>query len=257
MLIDYHIHPLAHGGYRYTAERLMQFVDRASALGIEQIGFADHEGFASLIDLEVLDSVRRMADGSSRVEVLLGIEIDYRPERENEIRELVQSRPFDYVIGSVHHIGDWPFDHPDYRDGFEGQDIDGVYKAYYRLVEQAAGSGLFDIIGHMDLVKIWGHRPVSKETAFVLPFISLLKETGTVVEINTAGLRKPVQEIYPGQAVLELLFQHGIPVTFGSDAHSPQEVGEGLELAWELACRVGYRKMVCFRGRKKQFVPLK
>lgn len=255
MLIDYHVHARAHGEYSYSPEWISQFLTRAQACDIGQIGFCEHEAYCQDIDFSAVRAAHSNQFQGMRVRI--GLEVDYRPGREQEIADLTGSQAFDFIIGSVHHIGDWPFDHPDYKDGFVRQDIDEVYQSYYSLVHRAFESGLFDILGHMDLIKVWGHRPARfSETSFMEPLLKSLKRTGIVVEVNSGGLRKPVSELYPSQAMLDMLFNASIPITFGSDAHKPEEVGTGLKEAFQSARQAGYRIMMCFNRRRQILSPM-
>ncbi|ADI02343.1 histidinol-phosphatase [Syntrophothermus lipocalidus] len=254
MLVDYHVHVLAHGEYEYTEERIRQFLDQARRQGITEIGLAEHEEWGRRIRPEVLEVVRMNASG---ICVRQGMEIDYNFEREGEIRGIIKKWDLDFVIGSVHFIDGWGFDRPDSRSGFDGADIDELYERYFRLVAQAVRSGLFDVIGHLDLIKIWGHRPARKrDLEYVEPFLLQMKRSGVVVEINTAGLRKPVNEMYPSPSLLKALFEADIPITFGSDAHEPGDVGRDLAKARELARQAGYRWCVGFDRRQRYEVTI-
>jgi histidinol-phosphatase (PHP family) len=187
----------------------------------------------------------------------VGIEVDYKPEREAEIKSFLAEKPYDFAIGSVHHLGEWPFDHPDHRDGFLTRDVEEIYQEYYALVRRVVKSNLFDVVGHLDLIKVWGFKPPAhKETTFLTPLLSEIRASGMVVEVNTGGLRKPVSEIYPSEILLRELFAYNIPITFGSDAHHPDDLGYALSSASQIAWGVGYRTMVGFSRRQKLFYPI-
>ena len=173
--------------------------------------------------------------------VLLGIEADFRPDTVEPVGELLAAYPFDYVIGSVHFVEDWGVDDPRSVDGFDTRDIDELYLAYYDLVGRAAETGLFTIMGHLDLVKKFGHRPTHSLETTLDALARRLAAAGVAVEINTAGLRKPVREMYPAPPVLRALARHQVPVTFGSDAHAPLEVGKDFDRAASLARECGYQ----------------
>lgn len=255
MSIDYHVHALAHGEYEYSREWLEKFLERAERQGIAELGFAEHEEFIHRIEFGVVDEAIR--SNRRGVQVRTGLEMDYKPGRDDEIRGIIKGQAFDFIIGSIHYIDDWAFDHPDFRDVFEQKDIDKVYERYYNLVLQAIQSRLFDILGHLDLVKIWGHRPLYRtEIDYVKPLLKDMKRTGIVVEINTAGLRKPVGEIYPSERLLAALYDANIPITFGSDAHHPNDVGKNLVEARNMAKRAGYRVCVGFKRREAFAVPI-
>ena len=112
MLQDYHVHALAHGEYQYTYEWLKQFLITARERQIFELGFAEHDEFVSQIDTSVL---KRLQEEFPDIKLRLGLEVDYIPGREDYIQQLEQSCDFDYIIGSVHFIDGWGFDHPDFR----------------------------------------------------------------------------------------------------------------------------------------------
>lgn len=248
MLNDYHIHALSHGEYRHTIEWLSLFLDKARQLHLSEIGFSEHDEFRHLIDHTSINELRELYP---EIKIKTGLEVDYQPERENEIRQIKTSYDWDYLIGSVHSIKGWGFDHPDNKKGFADNDIDEIYYNYFNLIKKAAESNYFNIIGHLDLVKIWGLRPIKKTAlhyaALALPTI---KEAGMAVEINTSGLRKPVGEIYPAPEILGKMHSLKIPVTLGSDAHHPREVGMNFQEALLMAKRAGYQEIVVFENKR-------
>jgi len=254
MLLDYHVHAIAHGEYEYNEEWICRFLEKARQQELREIGFTEHDEYYSLIDFAV---VRKLQDKFPDVKIRMGLEVDYVPGREEEIKKLIKLNPYDYIIGSVHFIDGWGFDHPDFKDEFENRDIDEVYEAYFELVTKAVKAGLFDVVGHIDLVKIWGHRPKKNSTAYYIGnVLDCIKNSGTVIEINTSGLRKPVAEVYPSLDVLEMMLTMDIPITLGSDAHHPDQLGDNIRQVVLLAKKTGYRRVVAFNKRKKIFVPL-
>jgi histidinol-phosphatase (PHP family) len=248
-LPDYHTHTARCG---HASGTPADYVAAARAVGLLAIGISDHlpllpepDPELSMPACELGDYVAEVLELKARFPgfVLLGIEADYRPETVDEVAALLGAWPFDYVIGSVHHIGDWNFDHPAHSAEFDVRQIDEVWAEYFELVGAAADSGLFTILGHLDLVKKFGHRA----TRFLAPeldrLLSRIGRAGMAVEINTAGLRKPVEEVYPSADILRRLGRAGIPITFGSDAHQPEDVGRDFALAVELARSVGYTEL--------------
>jgi histidinol-phosphatase (PHP family) len=182
--------------------------------------------------------------------------LDYIPGREEYMAAMAARREYDYIIGSVHFINGWGFDHPDFKSGFEHRDIDEIYQDYAALLIKMADSRLFDVVGHIDLVKVWGHRP-SKRSAlhYLQPVLESIKNSGMAVEINSAGLRKPVAELYPAADVLQTMFDLNVPIIFGSDAHHPDQVGAGLPEACEAARKAGYRYLVRLSRRQRIITP--
>lgn len=245
-LPDYHTHTARCGHAVGTPE---QYVVAARAAGLLGIGIADHVPLLPEHDPELSMEACELADYVGEVlalktaypgYVLLGIEADFRSHTVDDLGPLLQSQPFDYVIGSVHHLGDWGFDDPRQMEGYAGRDIDDMWVQYFQLVGDAAESGLFTILGHLDLVKKFGHRPTRVLAAELERLVSRIARAGVVVEINTAGLHKPVREAYPTVDILRRLHESGVSVTFGSDAHRPEEVGRDFTHAVGLAREAGY-----------------
>lgn len=240
---------------------LDEYILAAMAKGITEFGFSDHapipdhlrEGITMApheIEEYISAVIAKKKEYSGRIDVKLGFEVDYPLFGTLEKRYLDDSR-FDYIIGSVHFIDGWGFDNPDNAWRFGERDIDSIYTDYYRILESLASSGLCDIIGHFDLVKKFGHRPVSDMSKVVERIAKILSARGTVVEINTSGLLKPVAEIYPSDDIIEILFRENVPVTLGSDSHSPGDVCYGYPDAIEKLKRTGYRKVSGFSRRKR------
>ena len=255
MLQDYHVHALAHGEYQYTYDWLKKFLTIARERQITELGFAEHDEFISQIDTNVL---KRLQEEFPDIQLRLGLEVDYIPGREDYIQQIIHSYDFDYIIGSVHFIDGWGFDHPDFRHLFEGKDIDRVYGRYFELVQMAVKSGLFDIIGHLDLIKIWGYRPQQNNIMFhVEPLLNSIKAADMIIEINSAGLRKPVGELYPQQEIIDLMASKQIAATLGSDAHHPGQVGEGLQEFRGVLLNAGFTHLVSLQQRLPRMQPLK
>jgi histidinol-phosphatase (PHP family) len=245
-LPDYHTHTARCG---HASGDPSEYVARGRALGLTGIGIADHLPLLPEPDPELSMAVCDLGDYVAEVQalkaadpgyVLLGIEADYRPQTVTEVRALLDGHPFDYVIGSVHHLGAWGFDDPRQMDEYDKRDIDDVWVEYFELVGDAAESGLFTILGHLDLVKKFGYRPTRTLDIELDRLVERIARTGVLVEINTAGLHRPVGEAYPTLDILRRLYDAGVPVTFGSDAHRPEEVGRDFDQAVELALAAGY-----------------
>ncbi|MHB1162344.1 MAG: histidinol-phosphatase HisJ family protein [Chloroflexota bacterium] len=266
-LVDYHIHTTRCG---HAEGAMEEYVEQALALGLAEIGFSDHlhlywipreQRDPSLAmaeeDLpEYVESVLRLRERYPRIPIRLGVEADYIPGHEELLRRLLAPYPWDYVYGSIHFIGDWGFDDPKYVDRYALWDIDELYRRYFGLVKDAAGSGIFDLMGHLDVVKKFGHRPKGDVAELYREVVSALKAAGVAVEVSTAGLRKPVGEIYPGPALLAECARQGVPASLGSDSHKPSEVGIHFDRALEALRAAGYREIVRFEGRKRVAVPL-
>jgi histidinol-phosphatase (PHP family) len=206
---------------------------------------------------EYVAEVRRAQQAFPRLTIKLGLELDYLPGQEDWVRELAARQPWDYFIGSVHYVENkWDVDNPNKVSEWEKHDPFEVWTAYFERLARAAELGLFDIIGHVDLPKKFGYYPARDCTHLFRQFIQAAQAGGVAIELNTAGLRKECQEIYPSRQILELAHQAGVAITFGSDAHAPAEVGMNLAEAVALARSVGYTHWRRFNCRQGEMVAL-
>ncbi len=257
-ICDYHMHTPLCG---HAVGEPEQYAAQAIKLDLKEIGFSDHLPLLSHEDPKIsmnrsqlplyhkmIENVKKNHDPILRVRI--GIEADYLEGYEEQTRNLLASYPYDYVIGSVHFIKDWGFDDPAQRQGWTGKDIDQVYHDYFDLLRKSAQSELFDIMGHVDLVKKFGHRPQEDMSGEVQKTAEVFRDAGVAIEINTAGLRKPVGEMYPAPWMLKVYRKAGVLLTFGSDAHDPKDVGRDFEEALALAQAAGYKKYILFKNRK-------
>jgi histidinol-phosphatase (PHP family) len=257
MLIDYHMHTTFSDG---LSERHGDYVKSAVNKGIGEIGFSEHIclknpswGMKMSSAPAMIEKVKSIKAG---IPVKLGVEMDFLPGLEGEIKKILNSNPFDYVIGSVHFIGDWMFDEGDSPE-YKKWDIYELYRAYFDLVQQAAKSGLFDIIAHPDLIKKLGYRPKKDFSSVLERTAEVLKKEDVCIEINTGGLMSPCKEIYPSEKFLKICFDHGIPITLGSDAHKPEHVGRAFDKAVKIIKSVGYEEISRFTGRERELIPLR
>jgi histidinol-phosphatase (PHP family) len=245
-LPDYHTHTARCGHAKGSAA---DYVEAARSRGLSGIGISDHLPLLHTTDPGVTMSLDELSAYVAEVQelkakypgyVYLGIEADYRRDTIQDVVELLRTHPFDYVIGSVHFLDGWGFDDPSQVGEFEERDVDEVYRTYYAHLEEAAGAGAFTMLGHLDLVKKFGHRPVDSLDAEIERVADKMAGHGVVAEINTSGLHKPVAEIYPSDHVLAILRRRGVAVTFGSDAHTPTDVGRDLVAAVYAATKAGF-----------------
>ncbi|MHB1125938.1 MAG: histidinol-phosphatase HisJ family protein [Bacillota bacterium] len=248
MPVDYHVHAMGHGEGIHSPEILKQFIQTAVQRGVRELGFSEHDWYLEQVDTS---QIRKVAATCPGVAVLVGLEVDHAPGREAEIAAMLAGHDWDYLIGSVHQIGGWMFDHPDYFQVYGDWDPDELYATYFKLVENMVKTGLYDIVGHLDLVKINRCRPRKDVLELVDPLLRVISASGMVVEINTNGLYKPVQEFYPQKQILSRCFEYDIPITLGSDAHQADAVGRSFAEALELARGVGYRQVTGFYRRVK------
>lgn len=255
---DYHMHtPLC----RHATGEPVEYARRAREIGLKEIGFTDHSPMAQddFDDWRMLDcqlnsyiaAVELARQEVPEVRILIGLEVDFLPGHEPWIQALAARHEWDYFIGSVHYISDhWAIDNPRFISRWKEHQPFDVWQKYFKLLTQAASSGLFDIVGHADLPKKFNIRPEQDCRPMFDDFLGAAARSGIAMELNTAGLRKDCKEIYPSRQILEMAFDRRIPITFGSDAHAPEEVGANFEAAVRLARDVGYRTSIRFEKRK-------
>ena len=263
MLVDYHTHNVL---CKHADGVLEDYVQQAIKLGLNEIGLSDHTPMPNNWDKEVRmteelfwseykPKVLELKEKyKNQITIKFAVEGDFFPGTENWVKEFNAKNEFDYVIGSVHYLGEWGFDDPQYVGKYDEKDVDEIYIEYYRHIKRSAESGLFDIVGHCDLVKKFGHRPTKNMEAILRETFKVVKDSGMAVEINTSGLRKPVKEIYPSEQILRIISEYGIPLTLGSDAHFPTDVGRDFDKAKQLIDKYGNGKISLFTNRKRSEV---
>jgi histidinol-phosphatase (PHP family) len=255
---DYHMHtPLC--GHAVGAPE--EYVAQAVKIGLKEIGFSDHAPMVHkrmpgiTMDFDEVSKYHAMIEDvrkrfASSISIKIALESDFLPGYESRTKSIIDSYPYDYIIGSVHFIDDWAFDDPAEREYWKKHEVDEVYRKYYALLRQSAKTGYFQIIGHCDLPKKFGARPTADLTDDIRETAKVFKQTGVAIEINTAGLRKPIAEMYPAPNCLKIYHDAGVPLTFGSDAHDPKDVGKDFDKAVALAQWAGYSEYLVFKNRR-------
>jgi histidinol-phosphatase (PHP family) len=264
LIADYHVHTFMCG---HASGTLDEFVEAAIAKGLNEIGIADHMPLYYFEDPElamapgelplyverVIDLKKRYRD---RITVRLGIEADYHPGTQRVRAATLGEYQWDYVIGSVHILGDWVFDDPRRLERYQGLDIDQFYLDYLREVGDLVETGLYNTVGHADLAKKFDVRPSIDLEPHYRELLGKIKAAGMCYEVNTAGLRWPVEEMYPAESFVRLAAEMGVPVTLGSDAHVPGDVARDFDRALALIRSAGYREFAAFEGGRMRLVPL-
>ncbi len=233
------------------------YIKKAIAEGIDIFGFSDHApmdfdpryrmGFEEMRAYE--DDVKRAKrEYEKEIDIRLAYEVDYLP---GHIDERVLSADVDYLIGSVHFIDRWGFDNPEFIGKYEGADIDAIWQDYFDLVENMAKCGKFDIVGHLDLIKVFKYIPKTDVRLIAQKAMDAIKRADMAIEINAAGYRKPIGEPYPSRELLQMAFEREIPITFGSDAHKPEQVGYKKDEIAAFAKSVGYTEAVHYIKRDR------
>jgi histidinol-phosphatase (PHP family) len=275
MLTDYHLHlrPDDAGTdfERYfTPENVDRYRAAAAAAGIEELGVSEHVyRFRQALDLwrhpfwveNAVDDLDAYCEFVGETPLRLGIECDHVPGAEERIAALLEERDFDYVVGSVHFVGegDAAVDHEGFDVWDSGGDADEIWRRYFEALAACARSGLYDILAHPDLVKVWGRaRPLPERdlSDFYEPAVEAIAESGIAVEISTAGLRKPAAEIYPARAFAEMCVEAGASFALSSDAHLPEQVGYEYDRAVEFLDEIGVGEICVFEQRRRSLAPL-
>ncbi len=252
-MIDYHLHVIAHGDRPMTVENILRYCEVAEARGVRQMGITEHDRYVDDIDLAAFQEAR---ERSRDVGLRLGIEIDFVPGQEERMQQDATALPYDYVIGSVHRVDGREIDRATDRSIYEDYETYDLYEAYYANVREAALSGRFEVLGHPDLIKIFREFPERDITGILEETADAVADSGVVVDVNAAGLRKPVGEIYPSRKLLTMFHRRGVPIVLSSDAHAPEEVAAGYDRSLELVRDVGYREVATFENGERGRLPL-
>ena len=256
---DLHTHTILCG---HAAGQPEEFLDAAIAKGLKYYGISDHlpcpDGFdqeSRMMMLQypeyrqIVADMKKRAEGSG-TEVLYSCEMDYVPGRMREVADFVIPEHYDYIIGSIHTVNGFLVDHPDYTPRFLECGVDFMWNMYFDMLCEFVTGFPFHILGHADLLKVFGYR--HSDSAVVnqrmYSVFELCAEKNIMVEINTAGWRKPVGEQYPSFELLKLAHQCGCSITLGSDAHKPEQIAADFDKAVELAEAAGFSCAYAFKN---------
>jgi histidinol-phosphatase (PHP family) len=275
VLTDYHVHlrpddvPATPAERYFTAANAERYRAVAEERGIAELGVAEHVyRFRQALEYwdhpwwvpQAIDDLDDYcAFVREETDLRLGIEADFVPGREDRMANLLESREWDFVVGSVHFLRDLSLDTDEFSVWGRGESPDKVWRRYFETVAASARSGLYDLIAHPDLVKYWGDRdrtPDRDLRYFYEPAVEAFAESGVAVEMSTAGLRKPAGEIYPARPYLEMVLDAGCPIALSSDAHTPEQVGFEYERALELLDELGVRELTVFERRDRRMEPI-
>jgi histidinol-phosphatase (PHP family) len=251
---DYHSHPQGHRIQPYNQKLLQPWVDHARSRGLTDIAFTDHDRYHEGIDFGEIEKLRA---ANPDINIRAGIELDNDPVRSSAGRRWVEKNwdRLDFVLGSVHFLErpDQMFDSvPAGAEQFAGRDIDHIYADYFRRVREVTATGLVDCLSHLDLIKIHGHRPKTKIETLLEETLDFIAARSLCIELSTAGWRKPVNELYPSDGIIQLAIAKGIQFTTASDAHSHAQLGENYDRLAEKMVRLGIRKVCVFGKHESQ-----
>mgnify|MGYP000244584414 CR=1 FL=1 len=266
MLIDYHTH---HNRCGHAIGSLEDYILRGIEIGLDQLGLSDHmpllhvdpatyySGMAMAMEelpRYVEECLHLKNKYQDQIDIRIGLEADYIEGYEPQIEQIVDTYPWDYVIGSVHFLGEWDISDSRQLDGWQDRDADEVYKQYYEAVQKAARTGFYDYIGHFDVIKRFGFTPNSDMTTLEKETLDVIHQHGLAIELNASGLRMPVKEMFPSRRVLEYCLDLGIPLIIGSDAHKPHNLAQYLDQATALLKEIGFTQLATFSKRSRIMV---
>lgn len=265
VLTDYHTHtPLC----RHAEGEPEQYLDQALAADLAEYGISDHAPQAPepfddwrMLEDELpkyfawIETARRHAAG--RIPVRAGLECDWLPGCHDWIGRLDGQYNWDYLIGSIHYLGDqWDFDNPKWLGRWAEIDVEEIWTLYWKEYTAMARSGLFDLLGHPDLIKKFSYRPAGDLRRFYDPVIEAIAGSKTAIELNTAGFHKPCAEQYPSTEFLTLAAEAQIPITLSSDAHHPSEVARDFDKGLQLIKEAGFTRLCRFQNRERTQVAI-
>ncbi len=268
MFIDYHTHHVRCG---HALGQLEEYVQRGIEIGLEQLGLSDHmpllhvdpamyyPGMAmplTELPFYVEECLALKEKYRGQIDIKVGLEADYIEGYEDRIERIVMDYPWDYVIGSVHFLGEWDISDSRQLDGWNGQDPDKVYCRYYDAVQKAASTGFYDFTGHIDVIKRFGFKPAENMVALEKATLDVIKQQNMAIELNASGLRSPAAEMFPSRRILEYCCRQGIPVTVGSDAHQPKRLAQFVDEATNLLKEIGFKELATFDQRKRIMVQI-
>ncbi len=257
MIVDLHNHTKL---CNHASGETYQYIEEAIKSGTKYFGFSDHApmdfdpkyrmSFEQMNDYknDIFQAKEKYKD---KIEILFGYEVDYL---KGHMDKRVLNAKVDYLIGSVHFIDGWGFDNPEFIGKYESQNIDEIWQKYFDTIEEMANTKLFDIVGHLDLIKVFKFLPNKPILEIAKKALHAIKKADMVIEINMAELRKPIAQPYPSIELLQEIYKLNIPITFASDAHKPKQVGLYAKEIQEIAKNIGYKECVIFRKRKKEFI---
>jgi len=257
VIVDIHNHTTL---CNHAEGQMEEYIEKAIKTGTKIFGFSDHApmnydkkyrmDFNQMkIYEQKIENLKKVY--KNKITVLSGYEVDFL---EGFVDKRVLNSKVDYLIGSVHFLKGWGFDNPEFIGHYKSKDIDKIWEEYFDAVVQMVKSGNYDIVGHIDLVKVFNFIPKKDIKSLAKEAVKEIKKADMVVEINSAGLRKPCHDIYPSSEIMELISEYDIPITFSSDAHKPEDVGFASKKLTEYAKKFGYKKCAYFLQKERKMI---
>ncbi len=265
---DLHTH---HERCGHAEGNIEDYIKAAIEKGLDAIGIADHSPYfhkeedhpSPRITMAKSDFPNYVKEVlllkekyQENIDVLLGIECDYFPYGMEKYKQQLDKYPLDYIIGSVHFVDDISIFKKGRWDGLTKQQKVETKESYYHLIEQSARTNMFQVLGHIDAMKGFYPEFSSIETDVIDQTLKIIGEKKIAIEINTSGKTKYVGGWYPSDDILERALFHKVPVTFGSDAHVPERVGDEFEEVKQHLKEIGFKEWVYFVQKKPKFIAL-
>jgi histidinol-phosphatase (PHP family) len=254
LVADYHNHPQAHRTDLAYSEKVLQpWADKARELGLKDLALTDHDRYLDGISF---DEIYALQERNPDIKIRAGIEVDNDPETSSRGHKWVDNNyeKLDFVLGSVHFIGDFPFDHPHYISEYDNYDINDLYRKYYKNIQAIARTGFVDSLAHLDLIKIFKFFPTVNLDDLYHETLDLVKEKNISLEISTAGLRKPIGEIYPDKKLIKMAKDKGISFTIAGDAHTAHDLCHNYDKLEDLLIEMQITEIAIYENHKKIMV---
>jgi histidinol-phosphatase (PHP family) len=255
---DYHMHSTFSDG-RSAPE---DYIEQAVASGLSELGFSEHLTLFKELEewnmkpeniISYINHIETLRNNTKDIKIKIGLEVDFFAGKEDEISAFLKPLPLDYIIGSVHYLGEKTVDiGPEY---YEGKSFDSLFASYFNSVIVAVSSGLFDIIGHCDLIRIFGYKPSYNQESYYRTLAKTMKKHNVAFELNTNGRNRPLADFYPDRRFLHVFREENVPVCVNSDAHMPSRVAQYFDEAYELLRYTGFTEMAVFDKRVRKMVP--
>ena len=251
MRVDLHNHTSL---CNHATGKTEEYIQRAIEIGIDIYGFSDHAPMdfepeyrmdLSQCDTYENDILYLKEKYKNEIQILLAYEVDFMNNK-SYMEDRILNSNVDYLIGSVHFINEWGFDNPQYIKYYENKNIDDIWISYFDTVKDMAKTSKFNIVGHLDLIKVFKFLPKKDVRLIAKDALKQIKKSNMVIELNASGLRKPIKESYPSNLLLQEAFELDIPITFSSDAHSVEQIGYKYNELVSIAKNIGYNKCVSF-----------
>ena len=257
MIVDLHNHTKL---CNHAKGEMYEYIESAINKGVKFFGFSDHApmdfdkkyrmNFKQMKNYE--GEVKKLQKKyQDRINIFLGYEVDYLP---GYIDDRVLNAKVDYLIGSVHFLKEWGFDNPEFIGEYKNRNIDKIWEEYFEAIKNMAKSRLFDIVGHIDLIKVFKYLPKKEIKMIAKDAIKEIKKADMTIELNMAGYKKPIKELYPSKDILEMIEEYDISVTFGSDAHSPDEICKYESELKEILKDFNFTKCAIFKDRDRELI---